>query len=441
METPVHQIHAYLLRREAELVRAEGLPQGLLRLVSFGRFLATVAVEFLDDHCLQMAAALSYSSLLALVPVVTLFFSVFTAFAAFSELRRDMERFLMQQLFMNEEVGKTILAKVDEFSLNARQLGIFAVVALIVTVIFLLLTVENSLNSIWRVPLRRSMMTRVTTYSALVFLGPVLLALSFSLTNQTIRALVLDAHLHPGLWKFISGVSVSCFMFFLVYMVVPETRVQLRPALAGGLVAGALFEWAKWGFDQYLQRSHFYEDVYQTLGIVPIFLVWLYLVWLITLLGMEITYVCQNTEHLRNDAKALSGDQEISEASLVATMVQIAKNFYEGRAEESDQHNLASELGLPLYRIIPILGHLEANGFVHRLADHSDTFIPRAPLAHTTVHDLLETLHSDQVFTRMSERDRRFLSLRDAFLKSLVYRDELFDSMSLLDVVRSRRES
>ena len=369
--------------------------------------------------------------------MTTLFFSVFTAFSAFQDLRRDIEGFLSEHLFANAELGKQILFHLDRFAGNAKQLGVLALVALIVTVIFLMITVENSLNSIWRVPPRRKLVTRVITYAALVFLGPVLLALSFYMTNQTIRAIFLDGmHISPDLWKFFSGVSISMLMFFLAYVTVPDTRVHIRPALAGGMVAGALFEWAKWGFDQYLQVSHFYIDVYKTLGLVPIFLVWLYLVWLITLLGMEITYVSQNQEYLRDYSQGGRDEVEITDPALVATMVQVAKNFYEGCPESSTDHGLASDLGIPLFLVDGILRHLERSGFIHRIAGRRDTFTPSQPIDHITIQDLLETTHSDQILERLTEQDPRFERLRDAFLRAGVQREEIFYQMTLAEVVR-----
>lgn len=438
MATLIHSFQRYLLRREEEISRAESLPTGFLRLISFGRFTATVLVEFLDDHCMQMAAALSYSSLLALVPAATLFFSIFTAFQAFEQLRGSIEGFLTEQLFANAELGHQILEHVEKFSINARDLGVSSLVALIVTVIFLMITVENSLNQVWKVPPRKKIHHRVITYTALVFLAPLMMALSFYLTNQTIRAFTVQ--ISPGLWKMVSGFSVSCLMFFLIYMTVPEVRVRLRPAIAGGLVAGALFEWAKWGFDQYLSHTAFYVDVYKTLALVPIFLVWLYLVWLVTLLGMEITYVSQNEEQLRAYARCLVGDIEVTDAALIATMAQVAKNFFEGRNEESSPQGLANELGIPLPRLSSILLHLEEDGFVHRVAGNSDHFVPSRPLAVVTIQDLLASLHSDQIFLRLSERDQRFEPLRDSFLRSQVFRDELFETMTLEQVVMRRRK-
>lgn len=438
VQTPIHQLQKYLLVREAQLSRAESLPPGFLSFVRFVQFLATILVEFLDDNCMQMAAALAYSSLLALVPVTTLFFSIFTNFRAFGEFRSDIENFLTEQLFANATLGHQILAQLDRFSANAKQLGVVAMVALIVTVIFLMITVENSLNHVWKIPPRRRMLTRVITYSALVFLGPILLSLSFYLTNQHLRGMVMGMHISQGLWKFISGVSVSCLMFFFIYMVVPEAKVGLRPALAGGMVAGALFEWAKWGFNRYLQVSNFYTNVYETLGIVPIFLVWLYVVWLVTLLGMEIVYVGQHQEGLKTYARVLRSGDNVSDAALVATMCQIATNFYDGRAEDSNQAQLAKHLGLPLFYVTSILHHLEAEGFLNRIAGNSENFTPCRPIDQITVHELVQSLHADEILGRLSETDLRYYPLLEAFSRAGAYRDELFEQMTLGDIAAQR---
>lgn len=436
VSSPIHQLNRYLLIKERELQRAGDTPPGVLTLVSAGQFATAVLVEFLDDHCLQMAAALSYTSLLALVPVTTLFFSVFTAFRAFERLHNNLRDFITNQLFFeNPVVSEKILAYLDQFTSNSKQVGIFSVVALIVTVISLMITIENSLNLIWQVPTRRKLLNRVITYSALMFLAPISLALSLYTTDLTFGSVLHDLSARVGVWKMISGFSVSCLMFFVLYMAVPEVRVKMRPALLGSATAALLFEWAKWSFGHYLQVSAFYFHVYSTLAVVPIFLVWLYLVWLIVLFGMEITYIFQNRHNLRAYARSVVGDGDVTEAPLVATMCEIAKNFADERTDRNTPDHLSRTLAIPVYRLNSICHHLEEAGFIHRIGGGGN-LAPNRPLDQISIQDILESLHTDQVFVRLSHEDPRFVGLRDLFLRCSEFRRENVEMVTLEDVVR-----
>lgn len=436
MLSPIHRLHRFLLERDRELARAGPSRRGVRALVSVVEFVVAVVVEFLDDHCMQMAAALSYSALLALVPISTLFFSIFTAFTAFQQMRKELEGFITEHLFFaNEDLRAKVLAYLDQFASNSNQVGIFSVVALIVTVIALMITIENSFNAIWKVPTRRTYLSRVITYSAFVFLAPILLALSFYTTNMTLRRLLVqDLHMSLGLWKLVSGLAISCLMFTLAYLAVPEAKVGLRPALLGGLVAGVLFEWAKWSFDQYVSSSTFYFDVYQTLAIVPIFLIWLYVAWLIALAGLEVAYIYQNRDHLRHYARSVIRNGDVSEVPLVATMWFIARNFHDGRTEANTLEGLSAQLGIPVHRLRNVVAHLEENKFVHRISGAGDRLAPSRPLTQTDLHEVLESLHTDEVLMRAAELEPRTRPIRDAFLRGHEYRRELLERLILSDL-------
>ncbi len=439
MPTAIHRLNRSLLARERDLRGGNGdrVAPWLKRLVGVTQVLTQVLVEFLDDHCFRMASALSYTSLLALVPVTTLFFSIFTAFQAFENLRAQLETFITGQLFFqNADIQQKVLHYVDQFADNSKHVGIVSVVALIVTVLSLLITVENSMNTIWKVTPRRTLTNRVITYSAFVFLAPLLLAFSLYLTNETTRTWALEElSARVPLWKLISGLGVSWFMFFLAYVAIPEARVRFRPAMAGALVAAASFEWAKWSFDRYIQGS-VYFSVYQTLAIVPIFLLWLYLVWLIALVGMEVTYVVQNRDTLRLFTGPRLGESDLGEAALAATMARLALNFHDGRPEQNSRENLASALGIPPYQLVEILDHLEARGFVHRVLGGAGDYAPSRALSQTTIHDVIGGLHPENVLIRLAQRDPRVGALRDAFLRSLEYRRESLERIRFEDLAQ-----
>ncbi|BCX80986.1 membrane protein [Methylomarinovum caldicuralii] len=248
--------------------------------------------RFGESHCTHSAAALSYTTLLALVPLLALSLAIFTAFPAFHEISDRLMDALFEQLV--PAARETIQQYVYTFADKAKKLTGPGILFLIVTALMLMITIEKSLNEIWRAPPYRAIHRRLLVYWSVLTLGPLLLGAAVAVTSR----LMAQAHwgmVGPafGLLKLLPFLF-EAVAFTLLYLVVPNARVKVRLAVAGGALSAALFELAKAGFTAYITRFPTYEAIYGALAAVPIFLVWLYLSWMVTLAGAQFTF-CLHT--------------------------------------------------------------------------------------------------------------------------------------------------
>jgi len=255
------------------------------------RFFGYAARRFAADGGPQQAAGLSYVSLLAIVPLFAIGLAVLAGFPAFESLRADLHRVLLQNLL--PDVGLEVSDKLGAFIDNASSMTLPGLVGLGVTALLLLVNVTASLNDIWRVAEPRPLAFRLAVYWALLTLGPALIGASLSLSGYIFAAAEwfgFDAKAlggTPALAR-LMALGFSVLGFTLLFLLVPNRAVRLSHALTGGLTAGALFEGLKYVFGAYLYYFPSYQVVYGALAAIPIFLVWMYLSWAVTLFGAEV---------------------------------------------------------------------------------------------------------------------------------------------------------
>lgn len=261
------------------------------RLRAAWEFAVALVNRFREERATQTAGSLTYTTLLALVPLLTVALAAATAFPVFDEWIASLQRFVTENLLPNTPAVDMVMEQVNAFTRNVGRLTAIGVVGFAVTSVLLMLTVDNSLNRIFRVHRRRSLMQNVFVYWAVITLGPVLVGASLSITylavRQSLGALQLDvlADAALGVLPFL----FTCAALVLLYAVVPARPVQWSHALAGGILAAVGFEIAKRAFALYLFRVPTYKLIYGAFATIPIFLVWLYVSWLVVLTGAIFT--------------------------------------------------------------------------------------------------------------------------------------------------------
>ena len=254
-------------------------------------FVAYVCKRYAEDRCLGIAATLSYTSLLALVPLAAIGFAVLTVIPVFEDLREEVYVFVFN-IFM-PETGERLADYFDGFVKNAGSLTAVGIAGLVVTAIMLLATIGSTLNTIFRVARPRRLRARLLVYLAVLTLGPLVVGTSISLA-AIFPAWVSWAGFDgfTGLLErlnwFVSALIVVV-AFSLLYVGVPNQTVAWRNAIAGGLAAGILFSILRWVFGMYLLYFPVYRTIYGALSAVPIFLVWMYLSWAVILFGAVLT--------------------------------------------------------------------------------------------------------------------------------------------------------
>ena len=252
--------------------------------------LLTLRDRFREDHMGLTASSLTFTTTIALVPFFTVALAIFTAFPMFSKLQGSLQGWLIESL-IPDNIARQVLGYLTQFSRQANKLGVAGLGVLLVTAIALILTIDRTLNSIWRVKTPRHLAQRVLIYWAAITLGPVLLAASLALTSYLLSASTGLVGALPGGVRLLLG----SFQFFLVaggvaalYRYVPNTYVKWSHAWAGGLFVAAGIELAKRVLSFYLSQVPTYSLIYGAFATLPILLVWIYVAWIIVLLGAVI---------------------------------------------------------------------------------------------------------------------------------------------------------
>ncbi|MDC8756632.1 YihY family inner membrane protein [Janthinobacterium fluminis] len=240
-----------------------------------------------EESLPQVAGSLTFATVFALVPLLTLALAIFTTFPLFNTFRAALEQYFVQSV-MPKGISNNILGYLTTFAAKATRLSAVGAVTLVFTSIAMMGLIERVFNRIWRVKRERRWTKRLLVYWAIVTLGPLLVGISLTLTSQVFMATSDLVGSVPFLAKvFYTLVSVSLTMgaFTLLYMAVPNRDVDWHDAAWGGLLAALAFEVAKRGFGVFIQQFPTYSRIYGALAALPLFLVWIYLSWMITLIG------------------------------------------------------------------------------------------------------------------------------------------------------------
>ncbi|MBY5989544.1 YihY family inner membrane protein [Roseovarius atlanticus] len=308
-----------------------------------GSFLYYTMRRFVSDGLGQAAGALTYSTLLALVPLLVIAFAVLSGFPAF-----DPVKIRMQEMFFGiliPEVGSDVRTYISDFTSNASDLTVAGIIALPVTAVLLLSTIEATLNQVWRVSRPRPLVVRLLTFWAVLTMGPLLIGASFTLTTDMMRPLqdwARDAGYIPAVqlradWprKVLALVNTT-IVFTLLYCVVPAVQVRIRNAVIGGAFAAVAFQVLQWGFNTFVTSSSTYSTVYGAVAIFPIFLLWVYSSWTVIILGALLAASFPDWWRRRD---ALSGE-ELSPAETlevaVALLAALARKAPEGKSLPPD---------------------------------------------------------------------------------------------------------
>jgi len=268
-------------------------------------FLIAVARRFYEDRCAQAAGSLTYTTLLSIVPLLTVALALSTAFPVFDEAITTLQLFLFENFLPDAAGVQTISEQILSFSDQAGRLTAIGLAFLVVTAVMLMLTIDDTLNRIFRVRRRRPLAHKVIVYWSVLTLWPVLIGASLSLTTY----LIGDTSVLLRLVPFVFTLAALT----LLYILVPYRHVGLLHAMAGALLAGIAFEVAKRAFAVYLANFPTYTLIYGAFATLPIFLLWMYLSWLLVLAGAVFTAMLPGYRVIATEHNRAPG-QELTEA-------------------------------------------------------------------------------------------------------------------------------
>ena len=282
------------MRLEGRIGRMISFNHPLFRSVPFdeARDLLRFASRRLNEERLpQVAASLTFTTVLALVPMLTIALAVFTTFPTFNTFRASLEAYFIKSL-MPKAISTTILGYLNQFAAKATRLSAVGAAALIVTTVAMMLTIDRAFNQIWRAKTAPPFTQRLVVYWAIVTLGPLLIGVSITVTSYLLTATsdyISNSSMFGALFYTLISILLTTGAFTLLYIVVPNRLVDWRDAACGGLFAATIFELAKRIFVVFITQFPTYTMIYGALAAVPIFLLWVYVSWLITLIGAVLT--------------------------------------------------------------------------------------------------------------------------------------------------------
>jgi membrane protein len=245
-----------------------------------------------EDQITVNAGYLAYVTLLSLVPLIAVGVAIFSAFPGFESTRIAIENFIFNNFVPTST--DSIKSHISAFTGNANQMTAVGIGFLAGIALLLIRNVDAALNRIWRVEKKRPLMISFAIYWMVLTLGPVLLGASIGVTSYIVSLVAFADQGIPGFSGFLLKLlpyGISMVGFIMLYTLVPNTRVSFRAAIPGALFAAMLFELSKKGFAAYISHFPSYEVIYGALATVPILFVWVYLSWIVVLLGAEFT-VC-----------------------------------------------------------------------------------------------------------------------------------------------------
>lgn len=310
----------------------------------------------------QVAGNLTFTTLLALVPLLTIALAVFATFPQFGTLRTSLEAYFTQ-IMMPRQITNTILGYLTIFTDKAAHLSAIGAVGVLVSAIAMISMIENSFNQVWRIRKQRPIAKKVLLYLTIVILGPFILGVSLTLTSHLYMAsggtLRQPSFLYSA-WYALLSIIWTAGAFTVMYVVIPNRTIHWREAVWGGLFAAIAFEIVKRLFTTFIIEFPTYRMIYGAMAAVPIFLLWIYLSWLITLTGAAFVASIHYLWHGR--WKRVTGP-----GGIFLDAVEILRLLYQAKDEGIDEASLRAQTGFGLDEIEKLLQSMLAAGWVERL--------------------------------------------------------------------------
>jgi len=386
------------VRREVWEVEPGELSRARAFLLRQTQVAILVARDFRADRCLLRASALTYATLLSIVPVFALTFSLLKGLG----VQNTLEPIILKQIAIgSEQIVTEIIRYIN--NTNVGRLGTVGLITLVLTVLALLSNIEETFNNIWGVQETRSLYRRFSDYFSVLIFGPLFVLVAISMTTtlesqsfvQTLLGMAYVGKVIYLLFKVFPFVAMwAAFTFLYIFM--PNIKVGFQAALVGGVFGGTLWQLAQWSYLYFQVGVARYNAIYGTMAALPIFMVWMYVSWIIVLLGMEVTYAYQNLRLVRLEIRGETVNFASREMIALTILLQVAMAFQRGEKPWRSQA-ISEGQGLP-----PRLRFLSEV----RVGVDDFAYQPARALENTKVHSVVRSLKEDGVnVSRMRKTD------------------------------------
>jgi membrane protein len=356
-----------------------------------------VGWEFFANLVQLQAMALAFKTLVSLAPLLAVIFSLLKGFG----VHNRMEPVLAEALAPLGEKGGEITAYLIGFvdKMSAGALGSIGLVTLFITVLSLMGTIEEAFNRIWHVRSPRKLARKFSDYLSVLIVGPVLMFAALTITAtlqsntfvQNLIALEPFGTVILFLLRLVPYLTLwGAFTFF--YVLIPNTRVNLKSAMVGGLIAALLWQTVGWGFAVFVASSTRYYAIYSSFAILLLFLLWLNIGWIIVLLGAQVAYAHQNIRFYEGERELLAQSPAGREELAIQIMFLVARNFFHG-LDPLSVTALASRLSLPVEVVRDLMDTFLQCRLVFPLADEETFVLARDP-QRIEVKEILDCVRS-----------------------------------------------
>ncbi len=365
------------------------------------RTLILLARDLIDGDLSMRAMSLVYTTLLSIVPLLALSFSVLKGFGVQNQLDGPL-RTIFEPL--GQQKAAELTENLIEFvnNMNVGVLGGVGLAFLIFTVVSLMQKIEGSFNHVWRIQISRNFIERFTTFLSAITVGPLLIFAAIAITGSMTSASVVDYLYSNSIIGGLIDLILHLLPFALViaaftflYAFIPNTHVRFRAALTGGIVAGFLWESLSFAFAAYASETSGYQLIYATFATAIFFMIWLYLNWLILLIGASIAFYQQHPEIIATGLRKVHFSPALTIEYALSMLARIGRRFY-NKAEPYTLGELSEAYGVPSHALKGPLVMLVELGILAETDDRQPRFIPAVPLDETCVVDVLRKIDTFQ---------------------------------------------
>jgi len=413
------------------LYRREAHGRHRLRVITveFFLFVREITREFYQIEGTSRAASLAYTTLLSLVPLLVAFTNVLQQYfkTLFPNFQSQIDSILNVIIPYQSPVLTYHLAR---FAENAQAASTFGIIIFIIIAFRLFLAVEATVNQIWKVRSVRGYRQKIMAFTMLFFWGPVLMGLSFTSTRMLEKNRLLRFLFQSDLIFRIVPIVVLFIAFAMLFWLVPSAHVKFKAAAIGALVTTSLFSLVRWSFGVYADRLIHgrFNLIYGTIGLAIIFLIAIEVMWVIILLGVEISYVYQNVYGLlRATEQRIQDEPRFDLYFALRALVEIARRF-DRREDAPSSYRLAEQFGTTDEQMLRILGRLEDVQLVKEIGGEWTGFVPGCDPDRITIEEVVQqiagTTHAvpdigpedrernviAEIFTRLSEATKNALN-------------------------------
>ncbi|WP_424961191.1 YihY/virulence factor BrkB family protein [Ekhidna sp.] len=401
-------------------IRLKSLPKRKRFLFGFIRIWVIAIKEFIVDKCAEKASALTYLSMLSLVPVLALIFGIAKVFGIRELMEKELERYFSGQT----EVLNQVQPFVDKM-LDTQSGGIVvgaSAVFLIYTVIRLLMNIENAFNDMWDIKKNRRWERKISDYVAVILLGPVLLIVASSATifvKDTIQGFVTNLEF---LGQLKSGIifllkllpyTILWLLLFGIYLIFPNTRVKFWPALFAGIVAGTLYQLNQQAFISLQFAFARYHAIYGSIAFLPLFLIWLQISWLIVLFGAEICYGAQYIDQWEMNSEKLKISFNHRKKLVLLLLYRVVKKFEKGGGPIS-MNDLGGMINIPRRYLADICYDLERSGLITRVEADEIAYQPSFDIHKMDLHTILDKYEKEGMGDFDPRKSKAFVAIEEA---------------------------